>query len=888
MSNADSDPPQDTTRPPIPVPKGSRARIGSYRILERLGEGGMGEVFLAEQEHPLRRRVALKIIKLGMDTKEVIGRFESERQALAIMNHPNIAKVFDAGVTALGRPYFVMEHVPGVPITEYCDRHRLNTRERLELFIPVCHAIHHAHQKGVIHRDIKPSNVLVAIQDGKPVPKVIDFGVAKAIEKRLTERTVFTEQGRVIGTPAYMSPEQAEMTGLNIDTTTDVYSLGVLLYELLVGALPFNPDDLLDVGLEAMHRIIREVDPPAPSSRISTLGDAATDVASHRRTDPGVLVRQIQGELDWITMRAMEKDRVRRYPSASEFAADIERHLHHEPVVAGPPGTVYRIRKFAKRHQGAVAAVAAVILALLIGLGVSTTMFFRAEAAREEAKGEAAKATQINLFLQDMLRSVDPAEKGHDVTVREVLDEAAELVKTDLAGQPEVQAAAQSTIGNTYVALGLYSHAEPHLQTSLSTRQDILGPSDLDVASSLSDLGALRLNQGKYEEADSLFRSALSMNRSLLGDEHPTLAMDMNNLALTLKSQGKYAEAESLFRESLSLRRTAFGDASTEVAKSLNNLAALLQAQGRSAEAELLMREVLTIRRALLRPDHPEIASSLNTMGALLQAQNKYAEAERAFREALDLSKEIYPDKHASMAIIALNLGAVLKYQGKYDEAEHFYREAIALFRSTVGEKHTYVAFGLNSLAILLQEMDRLPEAESLHRQALAMRIELLGSRHDFVATSHTNLALVLHDLGKLAEAESHYRDALEIRQDQDHPKLASTLMGLGSLLIDMNDAAGAEPLLRRSLQIRLDHYREDSWQVAYSENALGHCLTELGEYEEAESLLVRSIPILKTCDSLSRKRRQRAVEHIIALYEAWGKPDRATAYGAELQSLSE
>ncbi|MBZ5500453.1 MAG: serine/threonine protein kinase [Acidobacteriia bacterium] len=302
--------------------------IGPFRILETLGHGGMGVVYLAEQKKPLRRKVAIKVIKFGMDTKEVVARFESERQALALMNHQNIARVFDAGATETGRPFFVMEYVQGVSISEYCDNLRLNTRQRLELFIPVCQAIQHAHQKGIIHRDIKPSNVLVTILDGRPVAKIIDFGVAKATNQRLTEKTLFTQHGHLVGTPEYMSPEQAEMSGLDVDTTTDVYSLGVMMYELLVGALPFDRKRLRKAAYDEMRRIIREEEPPTPTKRLSSLGNEAKQIADRRRTDVVSLQRQIQGDLDWITMKAMDKDRTRRYQSASELEADISRHFN--------------------------------------------------------------------------------------------------------------------------------------------------------------------------------------------------------------------------------------------------------------------------------------------------------------------------------------------------------------------------------------------------------------------------------------------------------------------------------------------------------------------------------------------------------------------------------
>jgi WD40 repeat protein/serine/threonine protein kinase/tetratricopeptide (TPR) repeat protein len=374
----------DSTLDTSPLTEGPGTRIGRYKLLQLIGEGGFGVVYMADQERPIHRRVALKIIKLGMDTKQVIARFEAERQALAMMDHPNIARVLDAGATDTGRPYFVMELVKGIPITEYCDKNNLDTQQRLELFIDVCKAVQHAHQKGIIHRDIKPSNVMITLHDGKPVPKIIDFGIAKATQHRLTEKTVFTEFRQFIGTPEYMSPEQAEMSELDIDTRSDIYSLGVLLYELLTGTTPFEAEKLRSAAYDEIRRIIREDEPLKPSTRLSTLGDALTDIAKHRHAQPSELRRIVRGDLDWVVMKALEKDRTRRYETANEFAMDIERHLGNEPVVAGPPSTVYRLRKFARRHRTAVASGLLVATAIVVGLVVSTTLYFQAKRAREK------------------------------------------------------------------------------------------------------------------------------------------------------------------------------------------------------------------------------------------------------------------------------------------------------------------------------------------------------------------------------------------------------------------------------------------------------------------------------------------------------------------------
>jgi non-specific serine/threonine protein kinase/serine/threonine-protein kinase len=427
---------EQTTRASL-TPSSETDRIGNYRILEQVGAGGMGEVYRAEQSEPIRRTVALKIIKRGMDTKEVITRFEAERQALALMDHPSIARVFDAGSTPRGRPYFAMEYVKGIPITTYCDEHKLSMRARLELFIQLCEGVQHAHQKAIIHRDLKPSNVLVTIQDDKPVPKIIDFGVAKATAQKLTEKTMYTALGEMIGTPEYMSPEQAALTGEDIDTRTDVYALGVILYELLAGALPFEPTELRKAGFEGIIRMIREQDPVRPSSRVGTLGAREAVVAHARRTLPGRLTSRLRGDLDWITMRALEKDRTRRYGSPAELAADVRRHLRHEPVLAGPPSAAYRTRKFVRRHTLGVGVATAGVLVLVGFAATMTVQANRIAHERDRADQEAETSDRVSEFLVSVFNVSDPGEaRGNTIRAREVLDNGALRIQREEGPAP--------------------------------------------------------------------------------------------------------------------------------------------------------------------------------------------------------------------------------------------------------------------------------------------------------------------------------------------------------------------------------------------------------------------------------------------------------------------
>ena len=482
----------ESTVPYIVLSERPGTTIGRYKLLEQIGEGGFGVVFMAEQERPVRRRVALKVIKLGMDTKQVVARFEVERQALAMMDHPNIAKVFDAGTTDTGRPYFVMELVRGVYITEYCDQARLPTNDRIQLFQSVCSAMQHAHQKGIIHRDLKPSNVLVTLHDDKAVPKVIDFGVAKATQARLTERTLFTEFRQMIGTPSYMSPEQAQMSGLDIDTRSDIYGLGVLLYELLTGTTPLEANQLANASYEDLRRLICEVNPPSPSARLSTInGEALTTLAHRRQCDPEKLRLNLRSDLDWIVMKCLEKDRQRRYESASALSIDLQHYLNGEPVEARPPTRTYRLNKLIRRNKAGVLIASSIAAALVLGLALASIGFFRARRQAEIARAEAARSEQFAKFMTGMLSAVRPGvAHGRDTALlREILDKSAKRVDSDLAGQPEVQGDMWSTLAGTYLAIGDHGRAAQLYEKAVQCYRGAIGENSAKLAAALGDLG---------------------------------------------------------------------------------------------------------------------------------------------------------------------------------------------------------------------------------------------------------------------------------------------------------------------------------------------------------------------------------------------------------------
>ena len=816
--------------------------VGPYRIVEVIGEGGMGVVYKAEQRAPIARVVALKLIKLGMDTKEVVGRFEAERQALAVMDHPSVAKVYDAGATDNGRPYFVMEYVAGEPLTDYCDKHKLTVKQRLEVFAQVCDAVQHAHSKGIIHRDLKPSNVLVTLRDGVPVPKVIDFGIAKATQSRLTERTVFTETGRMIGTPEYMSPEQAEMSGLDVDTRTDIYSLGVLLYELLTGALPFDRKSLRAAAYAEVQRIVREQDPPPPSTRLSSLGGAQRDgVAAARRIGFEELARQLRRELEWIPLKAMRKDRTERYRTASELADDVRNYLAGHPLIAAPESAWYRLRKTVRRHRGPVAAASAVALALLAGLAVSTVLAVRLKRTadaevhqRELALAETARKSAVLTFLTDTIGRVRTA--GGDVTLANILGEAAKALDAGrgFRDQPDLEAEIRLSVGQSYQALADHAPAEAQTLAALAIRRRLYGEHHPAYAAALNELAVVLAAQGRLDDAEQRLREAIVINRSHPAAKPAELAGNLSNLAMVLHEQdGKQAQAEQAYNEALRICR-GLGD-NERVATVLNNLGDLLRTAGRMNEAQQHLTEAVRLRRQLLGPRHPDLAKSLNNLALVLRSRNRLDETEPLYREALTIERGVWGPAHPAVLTDQFNLGAMLREQERLDEAEPILREVVQLRRKTIGPEHKDLAASVNALGDLLRGQGRLDEAEPLILEGLSMRRKLAGPDDASVGTSLLTLAMLRRDQMRLDEAQRAARDAMRILEQKRRP----------------------------------GHYLR-----ALGASVLGEILGRGGRFDEAQPLLLTGFNELQQNGDASAARRREAIVRLVALYESWGKSD--------------
>jgi eukaryotic-like serine/threonine-protein kinase len=658
--------------------------LGRYRLLEKIGEGGMGEVWLAEQRKPVVRRVALKLILAGMNTREVMARFESERQALALMEHPAIARVLDAGSTEQGMPFFVMEYVAGVLITTYCDNHRLSTRQRLELFVHVCEGVQHAHQKAIIHRDLKPSNILVTEMDGRPVPKIIDFGVAKALEQKLTADTLYTRIGTLIGTPEYMSPEQASFSDEGIDTRSDIYSLGIIFYELLVGSPPL---ELRKISLDQFLKKLRKDDVPMPSTRIRTQEAAAsTETARRRRTVPATLVRQIRGELDAIALKALEKDRSRRYASASDFAADIGRYLTNQPVVAVAPSLAYRARKFARRYRVGLITASAFALVLIVATAVSILQSIR-------ARREAAVAQAVNDFLQNDLLAQASAEAqvergvkpDPNITVRTVLDRAAQRVNGKFARQPEVEVALRNTMASAYIDLALYPEARKQLERALELGRRTLGTTNPATLTAVHDLGLVAAEQGRYGEAEALDRQALDGQRRVLGPKSLNTLRSMNNLATAYMKEGKFADAEKLYLQTLAIENEVLGPDNSERVRTMNDLAQIYMDEEKYAQAETLLSEALAIDERVQGLDHPDtLVTMINLANAELY-QGKTGQSEKLHAQALEISKRVLGPVHPRTLTAMVALGNDYMEEKKYNVAEALDLQALEVAKRVQG-----------------------------------------------------------------------------------------------------------------------------------------------------------------------------------------------------------
>ena len=827
----------------------SPAQIGPYRVLRRLGEGGMGVVYEAVQEHP-HRTVALKVVKPGLESS-LLRRFEHESQALARLQHPGIAQIYDAGVADTGsgaQPYFAMEFIRGKALREYAEAHTV--RERLVLMVKICQAVEHAHRRGLIHRDLKPGNILV---DESGQPKILDFGVARVADSE-AQVTRQTDVGQLVGTLEYMSPEQVLADPMEIDTRSDVYALGVILYEMLAGRRPYQ----LSRQLHEAVRTIREED-PAPLSAVS---------------------RDFRGDVEIIVAKALEKEKGRRYGSAAALAEDIGHYLADEPIAARRPSAAYQLRKFARRHKALVAGVAAVFVVLAAGVVASTREAIRAGRAQHAAQLEAATAKAIDDFLQnDLLAQASAAAQSDpDLKVRTALDRAAARIGGKFQRQPEVEAAIRTTIGRTYLRMGLYPQGRKQLELTLELQRRVFGATNPETLKTLSRLGSTAYLQGKYSEAEALFNQALPIQRATLGANHADTLYSMNGLANTYFFEGKYEQAEALHSQILEIRRRLLGSEHPDTLASMNNLTMPYEREGKFAQAEALDSRILEIRRRKLGPEHPDTLSSMNNLALIYLDQGKFAQGEALYGQTLEIKRRVLGPEHPETLISMHNLALVYLAEGKLAQAETLADQTAETDRRIRGPENPETLSSMEALADVYTAEGKFAQARILYSHTLEIQRRVLGAEHPDTLYTSSNFGFMYQAEGKYALAEAQFAQTLAARTHtlgSDNPETMRSAADLALAYVSQQKPAAAEPLAREAFEFARAK-RPDDWQRFRAESVLGESLAGQKRYADAEPLLVEGYRgMLARQEEIAvpdRYHLERAHDWVVALDRASGR----------------
>ncbi len=897
--------------------------FGNYRAIKQIGSGGMGSVYLAERsDGHFEQKVALKVVKPGMISHEIITRFEEERQILAKLQHPNIARLLDGGISESGLPYFTMEYVEGKPITEYCDDNNLTIEQRLELFKKVCEAVLYAHQNLVIHRDIKPSNILVR-EDGEV--KLLDFGIAKVFEED-TDQKFVTRTGMRVMTPEYASPEQVR--GEQVSTATDIYSLGLILYQLLTGCPPY---EVTSTSALEMERIICLTDPQKPSAMITKIFSSASEnrykaspdfISRKRKTTIPKLKKIIAGDLDNICLMAIRKEPERRYSSIAQFITDIDNHLNKLPVTARKSTAGYITRKFIQRHK--VGVVVATIAIMLIAL---VTIFYTVRLAeqRDKAQLEAEKSKKISEFLAGIFQVSDPEQSlGESITARELLDNGVKRLESELRDQPEVLANMLGVTGNVYKSLGLYDKAQTLLQKAYVINDSLLGNVSPETAKSLNDLANLNFAMGNYSSAIQKFEQAVEKRKNIYGEESLEVSESMNDLAMVLREEGDYDRSEKLLQKSLSIRQKLLSSESPELAQSINNLGLLKEDLGEFEEAKRLLEKALQIKEKIYGKIHPSMTETIGNLAFLLQQMGEYEEASKLFNETLEIDKKLFGDLHPVISTDFYNLASNTALMGDLNAAEKLYTEVLELDKQLLGEEHPYIALDLNNLAGIYSDKGNYQKAEELYKESLNLNRKIYGDEHPEVATSLSNLGVMYnrwkkHDLAesllksaldmrinllgenhpnavtslniyaslltsrkKYTEAVELYRKSLSMRIEmlgEDHPQTANAFIGLGNALIEIKKFDEAEENIFNGLKAYQVKLPKDHWNISYAESMLGKCYSRDGRYEEAEKVLLKAYKNLMHKRGKEDRLTISTIKSLVRNYELWGKPNQAQMY---------